>query len=223
MKKKKRIPVEIIPTVVPDSLESVTNARARYESLTSMLHIDAADGVFAPNKTWIPSPEEKLPEVQNYLYEVHLMVEQPLSVGVAYARAGAQRIIGHLEAFEHAEKACDAFNMWRLSGAKEVGVAILMGTAIDMLAPYVGLCDEVLVMTIAEIGVQGIPFDERGISRVAEVRKRYPHVIIAVDGGVSEKNIAALANAGATRFGAGSVLAKSSNPAETFAALQAAA
>ena len=39
--------------------------------------------------------------------------EKPLGIGVAFARAGAARIIAHIEAFEHAEQAREVFSMWK--------------------------------------------------------------------------------------------------------------
>ena len=78
--------VEIIPTVVPKNFEDVIAAKEKYSSFASALHIDAADGVFAPNTTWLPAPGDSLPDHQNYLYEAHLMVQNPLSVGIAFAR-----------------------------------------------------------------------------------------------------------------------------------------
>lgn len=208
--------VEIIPTVVPQSIEDVIRVREKFGAFSSALHIDAADGVFAANTTWMPAPDEKLPNADIVVYEAHLMVENPLLIGVAYARAGAKRVIGHVEAFSHAESAQEAFAMWKGAGAEEVGVAILLTTSVDTLLPYLDLCDSVLFMTIASIGVQGIPFDERGIERIKEFHKRHKHMVIAVDGGVSESNIKTLARAGATRFSVGSALSKSKDPAAAY-------
>lgn len=211
--------MEIIPTVVPQSFDDITAAKARYGAYATSIHIDAADGVFAPNATWLPVSGEKLPDAANITYEAHLMIENPLSIGVSFARAGAKRIIGHVEAFQNAECAREAFDMWLKAGAREVGVAILLDTPLQELMPYSGLTDSVLVMTIAKIGKQGAPFDERGTLRVREIRKRYPDFVIAADGGISEKNIAVLASAGATRFCSGSSLAKAKDPAKAYSQL----
>jgi len=213
---------DIIPTVVPKSLDDVARARKRYPFAAS-LHVDIADGVFAPNTTWTVGPVEKLPDAGAANYEVHLMVQNPLQAGLSFARAGARRIIGHVEAFDHAERAQEAFDMWQKAGAKEVGIAILLETPLEELTFYVGLCDFVHMMTIASIGKQGIPFDQRSVERVTTLHKRYPHVTISVDGGENARTIEKLTEAGATRFCVGSVLAKARNPEKEFARLQAAA
>lgn len=214
MQHKSLQPKEVIPTVVPSSLEEVVQARNAYAPFASALHIDAADGRFAPNTTWMPHSGEKLPE--GTFYEAHLMVENPLAVGVMFARAGAARIIGHVEAFANAESACETFDMWRGAGAKHVGLGILFATPLQELAPYISLCDCVTVMTIARIGVQGIPYEERAVERIKTLHERYPKLTISVDGGVSKRNVAELAHAGAARFSVGSAIAKSADPQKVY-------
>lgn len=214
--------VEIIPTVVPATLDDVRHARERYASFSSALHIDAADGAFAPNTTWMPAPGDTLPDADSFFYEAHLMIEKPLGIGVAFARAGAARIIAHIEAFEHAEQAREVFSMWKQAGAGEVGLGVLMATPAEALAPYAGICDSLLLMTIATIGVQGLPFDEESVVRVKAIHKAYPSLVLGVDGGISDANIKRLARAGASRFCVGSALMKSHNPEETYASLTAA-
>lgn len=210
---------EIIPTVVPDSFEDIGSTRHQISTFASALHVDIADGLFAPNTTWLPRPGDVFPENTATTYEVHMMVEHPLSHGVLCAKAGAHRIIAHIEAFDNAEKARDTFTMWRLSGVKEVGLGVLMQTQLETLMPYISLCDEILLMTIARVGTQGIPFEEKSIERVREAHERFPRVRIAVDGGVSEKNIKALRAAGASRFSVGSAISRAPSPEGMFQAL----
>lgn len=207
---------EIIPTVVPNALDDVLRVRSEYAQFATQIHVDAADGVFAPNTTWIPNPDEMLPDSKKLFYEAHMMVSNPLSVGVSFARAGAKRIIAHVEAFAHAESTRETFAMWRSAGAVEVGLGILLTTPLEAIVPYANLCDCVCVMTIETVGTQGIPFSARGIERVKELHELFPSLCIQVDGGVSEKNIAELSRAGASRFAVGSAIQKSPDPQRAY-------
>ncbi len=211
--------IEIIPTVVPQSFDDIIAAKARYFAFSKNMHIDAVDGIFAPNRTWMPLSGEKLPEAASILYEAHLMIDNPLSYGVSFARAGARRIIAHVESFNNAECAQEAFDMWQKAGAKEVGVAINFDTRLEELAPYAVLCDFVHMMTIKEIGKQGSSFEESSVDRVAQIRARYPDLTISVDGGGGTKNIPILESAGATRFCIGTALAKAKDPAKEYSLL----
>ena len=209
----------VIPTIVPESLEDIQHIHEEYAPFSSALHIDMADGQFTSNETWMPQSGEVLPHAAETIYEAHLMVKNQLAVGVALARAGARRIVGHVEAFPNAECAREAFKMWRGAGAREVGLGILFKTPLEDLEPYLSLCDCVIMMTIARVGTQGIPFEKDAITRVATLHKRHPNLLIGVDGGVSAKNIKELAQAGARRFSVGSAIAKSADPAAAYAGL----
>lgn len=214
---------EIIPTVVPKSLTDVVEAQKKYAPMSRTLHIDITDGIFTPEKTWTVQPGERLPDAANTFYEAHLMVLSPLQAGMMFARAGARRIIAHVESFNNAECAREAFDMWQKAGAEEWGVALKLDTPLEKMLHYAQLCDFVHVMTIGTIGKQGAPYDERALPRIAQLRARYPKLIISVDGGTNEKNIAELAKVGAQRFCVGSTLAKSKHPEDMYVRLQKAA
>ncbi len=208
--------IKIIPTVVPDSFLSVEATVDAYSKFATVIHIDICDGLFAPNATWTPRGEQ-FPPRENLTYEAHLMVSDPRAVGLACIRSGAQRVIGHVEAM--GEKTGETFSAWKAAGAAEVGLAILADTPLETLDPYIALCDVVQMMSIASIGVQGIPYDPTAPARIAALHARYPDLLIAVDGGVSESNIMELARAGVRRFCVGSTLSKSPDPASTYARL----
>lgn len=210
---------DIIPTVVPGTFDDVVAARNRYRDFAPALHIDCADGRFEHNKTWLPLSGEKLPEASSFLYEAHLMVENPCSLGVAFARAGAKRITGHLEAFNNAESAREVFSMWRQAGAEEVGIALLLATPLVEFSPYARLIDFVHLMTIAKIGEQGQPFEHSSIARVSDFHARFPETVISVDGGETQDNVDDLARAGAERFCVGAALARAKDPAKEYARL----
>ncbi len=113
--------IEIIPTLVPRSFEDVRNAAERY-SFARTIHIDAGDGRFVSNTTWQPAEGEMLPTILSW--EVHLMVHEPLETGIQYAKAGAFRIIAHLEAFADRAAIPAAFEAWKAAGTREIGLAL---------------------------------------------------------------------------------------------------
>lgn len=212
--------IEIIPTVVPNTANDVDVFVARCRPFTQTFHVDAADGIFAPNKTWMPAANERLPDRESIFYEAHLMIASPETAGKAFLAAGAKRLIAHAGAFASEEETKRTLDAWKEAGAKEVCLALLIETPLEALDPFIYSCDGVTLMSIATVGTQGIPFDERAYGRVADLHARYPELIIEVDGGVGETQIAALARAGATRFSVGSALAASADPAATYQKLK---
>ena len=212
--------IEILPTVVPQTSADVAALIERCGSFAKTFHIDAADGVLAPNKTWVPEQGYKFPQQETTFYEAHLMVKSPEVAGLDFVVAGVKRIIAHAEAFDSFEEATKSFASWRVKGAKEIGIAAFIETPLEALEMYIPLCDSVTLMTIARVGTQGIPFDERGYGRVADLHARYPDLVIEVDGGVGAAQIATLARAGARRFSIGSAIAKALDPAAAYATLK---
>ena len=212
--------IEIIPTVVPASFDDVRATAERYPFARS-IHVDFADGIFAPNTTWLPQQTSRgVASRDNSMpWEAHLMVADPLALGERCIAAGATRVIGHIEAT--ADKSADILHSWKAAGANEVGLALLAQTSIEAIDPFASVCDFTMLMTIASIGVQGLPFDEHGPDRVRAMHARFPILTIEVDGGVNETTILPLASAGASRFCAGSVLSKSPEPHSTYRRLLA--
>lgn len=211
--------IEIIPTIVPGSLDDVREVSEKYSGFASKFQIDLADGRFAPNTTWLPNDDFVLSK--NFNYEVHMMVEKPAEIGTRFAKAGATTLIAHAEVLTDLENARDVFAKWRAAGAHEIGIAVLFHTPLEQIEHYLPLVDFVLLMTIPRIGVMGIPYEASAPARVAQFRALNPTTTIAVDGGVSEANIIELARAGATRFGVGSAIAKAADPKSAYEKLAA--
>jgi len=210
--------IEIIPTIVPSSFDDVALWSGRFKDYAAWVQVDLGDGKFVSNTTWSPAEGETLPYRKKLNYEFHLMTEEPRELGLACIRAGASRVIGHIETFSYTNGAREALNAWKGAGA-EAGLALLIDTPFSSVEPLLASCDVVLLMSIAALGKQGAPFDERIYERVRTFHARYPDAIIAIDGGVSEKNIAKLAQAGASRFSVGSAIAKAPDPAAAYAQL----
>lgn len=216
---------EIIPTCVPSSAEDLAEKARAISAFAPIIHIDIVDGLFAPSHTWPYSAQGvfgafDLSNISGLTAEIHLMVEEPLDIGTQFCEAGAFRIIGHVEAFEDADHAHSALRTWKRNGTREVGLGILMHTPLEVLEHHLLAMDLVQMMTIPTIGRQGIPYDQGAPARVREAHERYPELLISVDGGVSETNIAELSRAGASRFCAGSAIAKAPDSAAAYKSLQ---
>jgi ribulose-phosphate 3-epimerase len=221
--------IEIIPTCVARDEDELAAAAAAVRRFASGVHIDVDDGVFAAHLTW---PYEKPGEFDaaalskfrladfGLSVEAHLMVEESRAIGAAFAHAGATRIIGHIEGFADAREAQEAIEVWKGADASEVGLALLLHTPLEVVEPLIPLCDVVLLMSIASIGVQGIPHDARVLPRIRDLHARHPELLIGVDGGVAASNIADLVRAGASRFGVGAAISKAPDPKAAYEQLK---
>lgn len=226
--------VEIIPTnTCPPDLAEMAKRSEFFAQFAGWIQLDISDGAFTSIRSWpygegqwselerMAASALELPSAPPLRYETHLMVEEPRELGLRLSEAGVVRIIGHVEAFADEKEILSALDSWRTAGATEVGLALLLDTPLPVLLPMMGACDVVQVMSIATLGKQGAPYDVRAIARIEELHTKYPELVISVDGGVSEKNIAELARAGASRFGVGSAISKASDPKMAYEHLKA--
>lgn len=206
--------VEIIPAVlVKDEREFRQKVEALGEAVET-IQLDAMDGKFVENVTWAdPNRLAKMPLPMSF--EVHLMVDDPLSTLEGWSRSGCIRAIIHAEAVDDAAEALRQIKAFGM----EAGLTFNPETPIDDIEDAVEEADVVQVMGVAP-GRMGQEFDRRALDKVRELRDRWPDLIISVDGGVSVGIARALAEAGADRLVAGSAVWKDGAPLKAIEALE---
>ena len=217
----------VIPTVVPRDAAHIASVAAAVAPYSAWLHVDVNDGVFDAEVNWPYADgidatlplfnREDLPKTLSL--EAHLMVVSPRELGVALAGYGFERIAIHREAFGDDAECVRALGAIRAAGADEVGIALKIETPLASLRGVIAQADFIHLMSIAEIGAQGQPFDERSLSRVEEVHAAYPDIMVAVDGGITEATVEELVRAGANRLLVGHALAESGEPEKLYARL----
>src|SRR4051812_31022199 len=124
--------IEIIPTnTCPPAFDELSSRSKVIADFSPHVHLDIGDGVFVPDMSWPyhsgqweELQNQTLPLANNLKYEVHCMVQEPIQVAELFARAGAVRIIAHIETFKNKEEAKSSFDTWRAAGAGEIGLSI---------------------------------------------------------------------------------------------------
>ena len=197
-----------------------------------MVQVDILDGKYVPEKSWpytvpndpdfekIKSEGEGLPFWKDVQFEVDLMIENPENVWRDWIRVGASRIIVHLESTENMPKILKEFKEENVSKDSflysQIGIAIQIGTGNEELYPYLEDIDFVQCMGIEKIGFQGQEFDERVLEKIKDIKKMKPDIAVTVDGGMDEKTIPLVHDAGVERVAVGSALYESENIKETY-------
>src|SRR3989344_4355015 len=224
--------IEIIPTnPSPETLAELSLRTRVLKDLSDWIQLDLDDGKFVPVVSWPYqsgqwaeleelAERKALPFADSAKYEVHLMLEEPRQIGELLALAGAKRLLPHIEVFGNRDAVAETFSAWRSAGAAEVGLSVLMETPLASVEPLISECDVIQLMSIARLGRQGAPYEPRVVERIQALHEGHPELIIAVDGGVSEANIAELARAGASRFGVGSAITKAKDQKAAYQSLK---
>lgn len=214
--------VEIIPAIIPKSFREIEEKTALVAGLVETVQIDVCDGKFTPNKTWpfitrSQSPFEELiaekkglPLGERLDYEFDLMVAKPAEAVPDFVRAGASRVILHLESAEP-DTLSDLIAEWKHS--VEIGLALKPSTPIENLEAFLHEVAFVQCMGNDRIGFSGISLDERSVlPKISALRKRHPRLVIGVDIGVSIDTAPRLIAVGANRLVVGSAIFESEDP-----------
>lgn len=183
------------------------------------LHIDVMDGHFVPNITLGAPLVKCLRKCSDLVFDVHLMISDPIKYIPDFIKAGADVVTFHAESDGDINETIDLI---RSMGAIP-SVSVKPGTDIEVVFPYLDKLGMVLVMTV-EPGFGGQSFMADMMPKVeklrTEIKAKGLDVDIQVDGGVSLKTVEACAKAGANVLVAGSAIFGAEDRKATIAQLR---
>ena len=169
------------------------------------LHLDVMDGVFVPNISFGWEIIKSLRKHSNAVFDVHLMIVDPIRYVEKFREAGADIITVH---YESCDNIVDTLKKIRELGAK-AGITIKPKTPASVLEPLIDYVDMILIMTV-EPGFGGQKFIHEAVPSIktaAElIAKSGRKIDLEVDGGVTPENVYISIDAGANVIVAGSAV-----------------
>ena len=185
------------------------------------IQIDVMDGSFVPDITFGPGVVRALRPLVSVPLDVDLMIVEPERHLIAFADAGADRLIVHREVCTHPYRILQSIRELGI----EVGVAIGPGTSLGALEELLDLVDLIQVMTVNP-GWGGQPFLHSQLDKIRRLRRmldeRGLDISIGVDGGIDTTTAPLVVSAGATVLVAGSsIYNDKASVVENVAALRA--
>ena len=197
--------------------------RRAVEGGVDSIHLDVMDGHFVESLTIGPVVVEAVRGLASIPYHAHLMVSQPLRQARAFAEAGSDLIVAHVEADDDPREVIDAIHGY----GRAAGLALNPETPAEAVLPYLEAIDLLLVMTVHP-GRGGQAFIREVLPKLAELRaeidSRGLSLPIGVDGGVNLNTIGPAHAAGGEVMVAGWALYREAGDlGPTVQALRAAA
>lgn len=160
-------------------------------------HIDIMDGHYVPNLCF---PVKLIADIKNKyplaIADVHLMVTNPAEYLDNLKESGADYVSFHIGSTNFTRRIITNIH----EKGMKAGIVINPSQRIDIIKPYVGMLDYVVLMTV-EPGFAGQHFLEDSLERLEELsalrKKHSAHFLISIDGGVDCLNGKACVKRGA--------------------------
>ena len=181
---------EILPALFTTSLAEYRAQVESIKGLVKKIHLDVMDGRFVPNTT-TPLPDVKKVST-NFEFQAHLMVYYPEKYIKKLRKLKVKEIIFHAETtkkYDSLVKICHANKI-------KAGLAINPKTPVSKIARYLKKIDFLLVMTVHP-GFSGQKMIHRCLSKIKAAKEINRKLVVGVDGGVNQKNISKVKQAGA--------------------------
>jgi ribulose-phosphate 3-epimerase len=198
--------IKLAPSILAaDFTRRGEQVRAADQAGADRIHVDVMDGHFVPNISMGPFVVKALRPVTRLPLEVHLMIEEPMRYLDAFAEAGADSLLVHVE---------NAANLHRTvqhikALGKKAGVVLNPATSPVALAEIMPDVNLILVMTVNP-GFGGQKFIHNTLGKIRRLRQMIDHakldIDLEVDGGIDAETAPLAVEAGARVLVAGSAI-----------------
>ena len=198
MKKK------IIPAIIAKNQNELDDRLSKVLPYVEVVQLDVMDNQFVPNTSLFF--DFSLPET-SVEFEAHLMVQNP-EEWVEKFGAKVDTVLVHCESDFDVDRIIEVVKRQ----GKRFGLVLNPETPVDRLSGVIERLDQVLIMTVKP-GFYGSPFLPEMVEKIQMLRAMKPMIDIEVDGGITDKTIDVVDQAGANLFVSGSYIVKAEDVA----------
>lgn len=160
------------------------------------LHIDVMDGSYVPSISFGSPVITSIRKNSKLVFDVHLMVEEPIRMIKEFKEAGADIITVQAEACTHLHRTIHQIKELGL----KAGVSLNPSTSLTELDYVLNDLDMVLIMSVNP-GYGGQVFIPSSLQKIRDLKEKIlkanATIDIEVDGGITQSNVNEVLEAGA--------------------------
>jgi ribulose-phosphate 3-epimerase len=214
-------PARLAASILNADFARLGEELARLEPHLDFLHLDVMDGHFVPNLSFGPPVIASLRSSSRLFFDAHLMVTNPRALFPAMHKAGVDLVSVHIEVYPDPTPGAEAARELGM----QFGLVLNPPTPFAAVAPFVEVCDLLLVMSVNP-GFGGQGFIPEVLGKVEAARKlidsRGLPADIEIDGGITPDTARLARRAGADAFVVGTAVTRAPDPVAAVADLRAA-
>ena len=210
----------VAPSILSADFGNLANEiKAICDGGCDLIHVDVMDGHFVPNMTIGPVVVNPVAKVATKPLDIHLMVEDNTFFVDLFAPFKPLYISFHIESENHPHRLIQKIRDYGIKPA----IVLNPHTPPEAIEYLLEDLDMVLLMSVNP-GFGGQKFISSVVEKAKKLKelinKRNPNCLIEVDGGVNDKNIHILKDAGVDVVVAGSYVFGNSDYSKAIKSLQ---
>jgi len=209
--------VVIVPTVFAKNEQEFKQRFRLVTPLANQIQIDFMDGKLTKTKGVMPSIVPDLKR-KKQKFEAHMMVAHPERWVQRTAQKGFDRFLFHIESQTTKRGTLQLIERIKNAGMKP-GIVINPRTPLSRIELFLSEVPIVMFMGHRP-GVESMGIESEVLKNIREIKKKFPKMVIEVDGGVDNKTASRFVKAGATRLSVGSYISGSVHPRKALTELR---
>lgn len=191
--------IKIAPSLLSADFSDLKN-ELKDISNANFVHLDVMDGQFVPNMSFGAPVIKSIRKSSDLVFDVHLMIKNPLRYIEDFCKAGADIITFHVEADDDVNETILKIKEF---GVK-CGIVLSPDTEAEAVLPYIDMVDMILLMSVYP-GFGGQKYIPRITDKIKKVREYIGdrNIDLEIDGGITQENVSIAIDAGANVIVAG--------------------
>jgi len=187
---------------------------AQFLPKNGWVQLDISDGKFTKAKTKITPSDLTLLNViakkHKLNLEIHLMVKNPERIVGDWIKAGAKRVLVHIEEIKNIKPLLEYKN--------KIGLAIKYSSPALKAFSYLRDFKFILILAVKP-GFSGQKFNFSVLQEIRQIKSKFPKAVVEIDGGIDLETAKLVKKAGADKIVSGSYIFKNKNPALAYVKL----